>query len=204
MGVYLCFGKSQPMIARHTHDMLGPIIAHLADAHSSVMLGFVCGAGGATLTVFDINMNTHGFKELGIPSDVTQLQQTYDFLDLDVSEDEYARLLATCQACVRARKRYNYRDVVLYNVPFREPVEKSLFETETLFDAQAVILILRECLSTQHPVLPVLHALHSRTTMANQLYELLSAILPCVHASRVCGGCREVLSVMPSEHRSMH
>jgi len=198
MDVYLCFGKSFPIVGRHT-DLFGPVITYFADVHSSVMLVFVNGKGDGTLTVYDININTRVFEEQTVQANVADFQSNCDFLDVSASVDEYARLLSTCQACVRTKKRYNYKDIILYNVPFREPVEKNLFDTETLFDAQAVILILRACLSPEHPSIPVLRTLHSRTTMANQLYETLSPVLPCVHASRVCAASRESVSVMQPE-----
>lgn len=203
MDVYLCFGKSVPLMAKHA-DLLSPMMAHFVEAHSSVMLVFLSGTGDGKLTVYDINVNSHVFEEQHVNADVDTLRGGFDFLDACVNAEEYARILATCQACVRSRKRYNYRDVVLYNVPFRSPMEKSLYETDTLFDAQAAILILRECLSPEHPAIPALRALHSRTTMANQLYEMLSPILPCTHASRVCAASYERVSVLQPEMGPPH
>ena len=69
--------------------------------------------------------------------------------------------------------RYNTRDTVLMNVPFRTPVEKGLFEISTVHNAQAAILILRECLGPDHPALPIVRAVHSRTTSADCLYRAL-------------------------------
>lgn len=204
--VFLCFGKSLPLFSKHS-DLIGSAMAQLAGVHSSVTLAFLRGDGDGVLTVFDINVNTQGFEEQRVPADISSLQPFYDFLDVCVDPEEYERLLNTCRACVRAKKRYNYRDVVLYNVPFREPMEKSLFHTETLFDAQAAILILRECLSPEHPARTILHALHSRTTMPAQLYDMLSPILIPTHVSRVCAASRERddgVSVMQPEPCSPH
>lgn len=203
MDVYLCFGKCFPRIAKEV-DVLRPVLTHLAGVHNSVMLVFVNGKGDGTLTVYDISINTCVYEEQSVKADPVTLCGSYDFLDACVDSDEYTRLLATCKACAMAKKRYNYRDVVLYNVPFRTPEEKCLYSTETLFDAQAAILILRECLSPQHPAISVLRALHSRTTMANQLYDMLSPILPLTPGSRVCAASLESVSVMQPEMRSLH
>jgi len=204
MEVFLCFGRTLPLLNRQV-DFFAPLMAQLTGPYISVSLVFVSGKGDGILTGFDVYGNTRVFEEQRSSVDVSVMQNFYDFLDLCVDVNEYERLLTTCRACVRARKRYNYRDVMLYNLPFREPMEKSLFETDTLFDSQAVILILRECLSAEHPVLPVVRALHSRTTMPPHLYEMLAPICVSTNATRLCALSREAsVSVMQQEPRASH
>ena len=80
-----------------------------------------------------------------------------------------------------SKKPYNTKDMVLSVVPYRNPAEKTIFEVDSLFCSQAVILILRSCLYEDHPLQPILWNIHSRTTTPSQLYtELKSACLPVI------------------------
>ena len=97
-----------------------------------------------------------------------------DFLLLSVDEEEQRKLKATCEACVAAHKPFNLYDVLMMFVPFVNPKEISVFEAETLNNTQAVVLILRECLSSNNPLRLALEGLHSRQTFAITLYERLS------------------------------
>jgi hypothetical protein len=175
MRVLLCFVKFMPALSKIS-DVFHSLV-QLCGVYSSVSLVFVPCDGRPDLVSFDVCATTNLFSEGVVRADASELGvDLFDFLDLDVGPQEYNRLLETCRACVRVRKSFNYRDTYLYNVPFREPVEKSLYETQTLFDAQAVILILRECLGQGHRLTPILHTLHSRTTLAGQLHEALSSV----------------------------
>jgi hypothetical protein len=107
--------------------------------------------------------------------------ETHDFLFVDVSAEELRRIGETCEACVVSKKPYNTKDMVLSVVPYRNPAEKTIFEVDSLFCSQAVILILRSCLYEDHPLQPILWNIHSRTTTPSQLYtELKSACLPVI------------------------
>ncbi len=178
MKVLVCFGKFLPILSS-TSDVFH-LVAQLSGVYASVSLVFLPRDCGVQLPVFDISIHSKTYEEGTINAASNDIPVLFDFLDLCVSEEEYDKIWATCKACVSVKKRYNYRDVFLYNIPFREPVEKALFETPSLFDAQAVILILRECLSPEHPLSPVLLRLHSRTTMPTLLYENLSVFAPCI------------------------
>ena len=59
------------------------------------------------------------------------------------------------------------------HVPFREVPDTPLFECETLNNVQAIILVLRECLPKDHALQGVLRSLHSRQTLAEDLYNSL-------------------------------
>lgn len=96
-----------------------------------------------------------------------------DYLLLGVDEDEGYRLLSSCQACVQTRKAFNLHDLLLIHVPFREPREISLYDTTTLNNTQAVILILRECLNQDNRLRQGLEGLHSRQTYTETLYDRL-------------------------------
>jgi hypothetical protein len=135
-----------------------------------------------TFSMFTVTVNSGVFDEIPVSSlkssEVRLLRTRHDFLHVTSASEEHDRILRTCRACVQSKLRYNYHDVLLFNVPFRTPMDKGLFEVETLHDAQAAILILRECLSPQNPVLGVVQALHSRTTMCYQLYDALAPLFP--------------------------
>ena len=100
---------------------------------------------------------------------------THDFLFIDVSPDELTRISKTCEGCVVSKKPYNTKDMVLSVLPMRRPREKNIFEAESLFCSQAMILILRSCLNQEHPLQNILWTTHSRTTTPSQLYTLLKS-----------------------------
>lgn len=108
------------------------------------------------------------------PSPVTPVQPGHHFMLMSTTDEEADRIMRTCRGCVRAKKLFNLRDWVLYHVPFREPAEITLFEARTLNDTQSVILVLRECLSTQNDLFQTLSSLHSRTTTASALYDAIA------------------------------
>ena len=173
------FGKFVPSFLKNHHDALS-IATHVFGTHLSVSILFILNPELTQLSLFYVNTNSGFFEETHlnslIPRDnsiIAKLGTETDILELVVSEGECDRLLQTCRACVTAKKRYNFRDILLYNVPFREPMELSLFKTETLHDTQAVILVLRECLDATNPLLRALNTVHSRTTMPSLLFETI-------------------------------
>lgn len=127
--------------------------------------------------IFSTTIDSNRFVETTLQSlneeKQRHLRRHLTFLAIYVTADEHERVLSTCRACVRVKMRYNTRDTMLMNVPFRTPVEKGLFEISTVHNAQAAILILRECLGPDHPALPIVGAVHSRTTSADCLYRAL-------------------------------
>jgi len=111
--------------------------------------------------------------------------QYHDFLHIPVSADELQRICKTCEACVETKIPYNTRDMVLSQVPLRNPTEHDLFHCSTLFCSQAVILILRSCLDETHSLQPYLSTVNSRTITPSQLYELLRQECPPRCANQV-------------------
>lgn len=97
-----------------------------------------------------------------------------DFLLLSVDAEEIRRLRATCEACVKVKKPFNMRDVLLIHVPFREPEEFSVTAAPSLNNTQAVILILRECLNQENSIQKCLEGLNSRQTYMDTLYNRLA------------------------------
>lgn len=100
-------------------------------------------------------------------------REDHDFLLLITSDEECDRLFRTCRACATAKLKYNVRDMLLYNVPFRVPYDTPLFHVTTVFDTQAVILILRESLDPDNAVSFAVKNLHSRLTLSHGLFDAL-------------------------------
>ena len=106
--------------------------------------------------------------------------KSHDFLFVDVTAQELMKISETCEACVLSKKPYNTKDMVLSIVPFRCPREKTIFEADSLFCSQSMILILRSCLNQEHPLQSILWHTHSRTTTPSQLYAELKSACPPV------------------------
>ena len=96
-----------------------------------------------------------------------------DFLLLPLDKETSQKVYDTCVAIVRSRVKFNLKDLLLMHVPFREVVDTPLFECETLNNVQCIILLLRECLPKEHALQAVLRSLHSRQTLAEDLYNNL-------------------------------
>ena len=102
------------------------------------------------------------------------IRVTVDFLLLSVDEEEQQRLKSTCVALAATQKPYNLKDELLRYVPFINQIEMSIFEAKTLNNPQALVLLLRECLSRTNPLRLGLEGLHSRQTFAETLFDRLS------------------------------
>jgi hypothetical protein len=113
------------------------------------------------------------FRRLSLRMD---LGAHFDFRVLPVTDEESDRLFETCDACTKAVKLFNLADLLLIHVPLREPAEIPLFETVTLNNAQAVILILRECLDPTSVLRGALDGLHSRLALAETVHD---RVRPC-------------------------
>jgi hypothetical protein len=128
-------------------------------------------------TVFAVTVRTDRFLETPMATlDAKKLQfvrTRLTFLSLSVTAEEHERILQTCRACVQAKLSYNDRDMLLLSVPFRTPDEKGLFEVKQVHNAQAAILILRECLDGDNPAFSVVRGVNSRNTSADRLYQAL-------------------------------
>lgn len=109
-----------------------------------------------------------------------------DFLLLSVDAEESRKIYSTCEACAKVHKPYNLRDMLLIHIPFRQPDELSVIDAPTLNNAQAIILILRECLNSDNSLRHGLEGLNSRQTLLSTLNDRLSPhALPVVWDSLV-------------------
>jgi hypothetical protein len=95
------------------------------------------------------------------------------FLLLNIDNEETRKLRASCEACVLAHKPFNMKDVLLMQVPFRIPEEYSMYLAPTLNNTQAIILIMRESLNSDNPLLLAIKDLHSRQTILDVLYNCI-------------------------------
>lgn len=98
---------------------------------------------------------------------------SYDFLLLPVATEEGEKLYETCDACARSNIPFNLVDLLLIHVPFREVEDLSLFNAPTLNNAQATILLLRECLLPGSRLRGVAEALHSRLTFVESIFDAI-------------------------------
>ena len=99
--------------------------------------------------------------------------QSHDFLSIRVSNDELRRISDTCEACVETKLPYNTSDMVLSIVPLRNPTDRNIYQTRSLFCSQSIVLVLRSCLDPDHPVQQTLAPVNSRTVTPSHLYNLL-------------------------------
>jgi hypothetical protein len=118
-------------------------------------------------------------------SELVYKDQTHDFLQLTVNEDEMTRISKTCEACVETKKPYNTRDMALTVIPFRNPTEIDIFNTQSLFCSQSIVLILRSCLEETNPLMEQLNSVNSRTITPSQLYKLLHPHCKISYANKV-------------------
>jgi hypothetical protein len=170
MALYISFEKeAETLIKKVVKTFAGPyvhtdiIVSQITPTHISTAYSSFMGEGFGRVFQRDFMFSN----------------ETHDFLFVDVTADELRKISETCEACVQSKIPYNTRDMVLTVVPFRTPREKTIFEAESLFCSQSIILILRSCLDQEHPLQSTLWNIHSRTTTPSQLYtELKSACLP--------------------------
>ena len=87
--------------------------------------------------------------------------------------------------CAEVRKQYNVSDSLLMWLPFRVPNEISIIDAKAITNPQAIILILRECLNPDNPMLIGLADLHSRKTFIDNLYDRLALYALPVLQSRL-------------------
>lgn len=105
----------------------------------------------------------------------------YHFLRLNVTPDEARKIHSSCAACAACKKPFNLQDLLLIHthhiLQLEPPPEIPLFAAATLNNAQAIILILKECLdpATSPLVRPASNSgflnLHSRRTFVESIYN---------------------------------
>ncbi len=107
-----------------------------------------------------------------------------DILKLPVKDEDVEKLYKTCEACAQSKIPFNFMDLYLIHLPFREIEDIPLFKTKSLNNAQAIILILRECLESEHPLRVAVAGLHSRKTFMGTLYDSIHPFtLPVLSSS---------------------
>jgi hypothetical protein len=98
---------------------------------------------------------------------------SHDFLSVPVSAEELHRIAGACDACVQSKVPYNTTDMVFSQVPLRNPTERDLYQSKSLFCSQAMVLVLRSCLEPGHKLQGPLALVNSRTITPSHLYEIL-------------------------------
>lgn len=143
---------------------------------------------GSRVTWYDALLD-QGFHSKSA-NDLALDDDNYDFVVLDTSQDEDESIIRTCDACCECRIQYTRWDQYMRNMPFWYPVDCSLFETRQMYATQSVVLILRECLSAQNPLLLAMLAINSRTISPTALKKELDDLahtIPTSSAKRLLG-----------------
>ena len=99
----------------------------------------------------------------------------HDFLSLPVTPEELFRISMACEACVESKIPYNTSDMVLCTMPLRNPTERDLYSSKSLFCSQAIVLLLRSCLDKDNKLQEPLAFVNSRTVTPTRLYEILKS-----------------------------
>jgi hypothetical protein len=120
------------------------------------------------------------------PEQLDITDEHYDFAVLPTSPLEDDMILRTCEACSQSFIRYNAWDTALSSLlPAGFAADVDLYHAPTLHAAQAVVLVLRECLDPGNPVLRPLQAMNSRAINAAQLARRLRDVSQPVNESSV-------------------
>jgi hypothetical protein len=98
---------------------------------------------------------------------------TYDFIYIPATSDEETCIRLTLDACVQSKVPYNTSDMLMTQVPFRNPVNYGLFDCGSLYCAQAVVVILRACLVAPSEMSNAMNELNSRTITPSALFDVL-------------------------------
>lgn len=89
--------------------------------------------------------------------------------------DMMDKVYRLCRALPASIQDFNSRDRIMSSIiPFYTPPDvKDIFNVECLHSAQAVILILRECLTNSNPIKERVRGLNSRTATPDSLVDAL-------------------------------
>jgi hypothetical protein len=98
---------------------------------------------------------------------------TYDFIYIPATADEEACIRLTLDACVQSKVPYNASDMLMSQVPFRNPVNHGLFDCGSLYCAQAAVVILRACLVAPSELSNAMNEINSRTVTPSSLFDVL-------------------------------
>ena len=104
-----------------------------------------------------------------------RLNLAYECLLLSVDEEEQQRLL------------FNLQDILLLHAPFRDVEDLPIDQAPTLNNAQAIILILRECLRPDNRLREGIEGLHSRQTLLEDLFQRLQPLAVPVSWTTIFG-----------------
>lgn len=116
-------------------------------------------------------------------------------LAFDVTEQEYLQIISYAHDLCSHNINYNYSDLLLTALP--HTIQNAMIEDipsedpahiKSLFCSQAVILILRNGLQENHPVMQAVGNLNSRTILPYKLYHLLKPYTKSVDCNALSQG----------------
>jgi hypothetical protein len=170
MALHIAFEKStDTLIKRLVKFVCGPYV------HTELIV---------TEKVFDVK-GDHSLTHIGYTTymrenfgrvfqkDFWYSDEYHDFLLLPVTPEELFRISKACEACVESKIPYNTTDMILCTMPLRNPTERDLYASKSLFCSQAIVLLLRSCLDRENKLQDTLAFVNSRTVTPTHLYETL-------------------------------
>ena len=98
---------------------------------------------------------------------------SYDFIHIPTTSEEETCIRLTLEACVASKVPYNTSDMIMTQLPFRNPVNHSLFDCSSLYCAQAVVVVLRACLMPPGELVDAMNEVNSRTVTPSSLFDVL-------------------------------
>jgi hypothetical protein len=172
--LHVAFEKSaDTMLKRFVKAVCGPYV------HTELILTQTA-SDGATAGPIHTAYSTflHETFTRIFPKEFWYADDCHDFLHVVANEEELFRIGQACEACAESKVPYNAADMVLSQLPLRNPVESDVYHSRTLFCSQAVVLILRSGLDPTHPLQAPLAAVNSRTVSPSHLFEILRPYCP--------------------------
>lgn len=122
-------------------------------------------------------------------------------LAFGVTENEYDKIVSYAYDLCEHNINYNYSDLLLTALP--HTIQNAMIEDipsedpaqiKSLFCSQAVILILKNGLKNDHPVMQVIKNLNSRTILPYKLYTLLTPLAKNIDCNALSQGLVQDLS----------
>lgn len=167
-----CMGRSVV-----TCGLLFAVIDHESNKHEMEI--FCAEKINMCLCWYRFNMNESSMVLDNYHVNMNEIQGILVSDNADLSQKIYN----LCIACYSVHKDYNVMDRALCSVvPFYAPVDDvDIYEASSLHSAQAVVLILRSCLDSNHDIRQRILTMNSRTTTPEKLRDDLLGLGPPHH-----------------------
>ncbi len=136
------------------------------------------------ISMTGIGFKKYTYSESGLFVTLTSLSDTFYFcksqevqVKISASHDELNRIIELCDACCKLKRGYNYWDKFVSTfLPLESDVD--IFSAPTLHSSQAVVLILRASLDSDHRLQNALTGVNSRSMYSTLLHRVLIREVP--------------------------